>query len=119
MKNLKFYALILGASVVLSLSGLTGCKTSESDDGRSSGRVVDDEKLTDQVEERLQREPVFKYTDVDVRTFNGVVQLSGFVTSEEQKQRAGELAAQTPGVAQVVNNISLKVTPPASPTGRP
>src|SRR5687767_13934787 len=98
MKNLKFYALILGASVVLSLSGLTGCQTG-SDDERSSGRVVDDEQLTEQVEERLKREPVFKYSDVDVRTFNGVVQLSGFVTTEEQKHRAGELAAQTPGVA--------------------
>jgi len=37
-----------------------------------------------------------------------VVQLSGFVDTDEQKNRAGEIARQEEGVTQVVNNISLK-----------
>jgi hypothetical protein len=54
-----------------------------------------------------------------VRTFDGVVQLSGFVNSEEQKRRAEELARQVPGVVEVQNSISLKPNAGAyTPTGR-
>jgi hypothetical protein len=46
------------------------------------------------------------------------VQLSGFVNTEQQKDRAGEIAEHVPGVANVVNNISLKPQQPSMPTGR-
>ena len=46
------------------------------------------------------------------------MQLSGFVDTDEQKRRAGDIAKQAEGVTQVVNNISLKPAGNMQPTGR-
>jgi len=111
---------MLGAAVggLLAVASLTGCQTwgHRGDGERTAGRMVDDAKITADVQHDLKVEPVYKFSDVDVKTFNGVVQLSGFVTTDEQKSRAGEIAQQTPGVSQVVNNITMK--PQVTPTGR-
>jgi hyperosmotically inducible protein len=111
---------ILGSTVgaLLGITSLTGCQTwgHRGDSERTAGRMVDDAKITADVQRDLKKEPVYKFSDVDVKAFNGVVQLSGFVNTDEQKRRAGEIAQQAPGVAQVVNNISLK--PQVTPTGR-
>jgi hyperosmotically inducible protein len=47
---------------------------------------------------------------VKVQTFKGVVQLSGFVNSRDQKNRAGDLARKVEGVKEVENNITVKET---------
>jgi len=109
------------ATAVVALGTFTGCETwnrttSTSTADRSAGRVADDKKITMDVKSNLKAEPTYKFTDVDVKTFAGVVQLSGFVNSEDQKQRAQQLAQQVAGVTQVQNNIALK--PQANtPTG--
>jgi len=115
MPNIK-KLLLLGAATVV---GLTGCQTyhSRATSERSEGRMVDDHRITAAVKSELRREPVYKFNDVDVKTFNGVVQLSGFVNSEDQKRRAAEIAQRVDGVAQVQNAIALKPETP-SPTGR-
>ena len=121
MRNLKKLVLVGGASAVVALTTLTGCQMfsggSESSD-RTAGRQLDDKHITANVEGKLKSEPVYKFSDVDVKTFAGVVQLSGFVTTDEQKTRAGELAQQVPGVARVVNNLTLKPNTEMQPTGR-
>jgi osmotically-inducible protein OsmY len=108
--------LLLGAAAVL---GLTGCESyhNRGSGDRSEGRMVDDHRITAQIKSDLNHEPVYKFNDVDVKTFNGVVQLSGFVNSEDQKRRAAEIAQSVPGVAQVQNAISLKREFAPSPTG--
>jgi hyperosmotically inducible periplasmic protein len=106
---------------MLGVALLAGCATWQRGDGeRTAGRIVDDRRITSNIRDRLGNEPVYKFTDVDVRTFQGVVQLSGFVASEDQKQRAGQVAEQTPGVARVVNSIVLKPEggEMLTPTGR-
>lgn len=100
---------------------LTGCSTFQRGDGdRTAGRVVDDKRITASVKDRLDDETVYKFNDIDVRTYQGVVQLSGFVKTEEQKARAGRIAEETPGVARVVNSIVLKPEGQENltPTGR-
>jgi hyperosmotically inducible protein len=118
MRNLKKLALIGGASALMAMTALTGCQTDSGD--RTAGRALDDKMITESVEDKLKDEPVFKFSDVDVRTFAGVVQLSGFVDTEEQKSRAGDLAQNVEGVARVVNNITLKpeMNRELRPTGR-
>jgi hyperosmotically inducible protein len=121
MRNLKRLVLVGGASAVLAITALTGCEMfrggSDSDD-RTAGRQLDDKHITANIEKKLKTEPVYKFSDVDVKTFAGVVQLSGFVSNEEQKNRAGNLAQQVEGVSRVVNNITLKPNTPLEPTGR-
>jgi len=101
------------------LLGSAGCSSnpfSKSSDERSAGRVSDDKKITKDVKTALKNEPVYKFDTVDVQTFAGQVQLSGFVNTEEQRRRAEEIAKSQPGVAGVSNAIALK--PEIQPTGR-
>ena len=116
-----FNHLITGLTAAIAVAALSGCESwwhgGQQRGERSEGRMVDDNRITHTVKSDLRNEPVYKFTDVDVKTFDGVVQLSGFVNTEEQKRRAAELAQRVPGVAQVVNNITLKPETP-TPTGR-
>jgi osmotically-inducible protein OsmY len=116
MRSFNTY-LLLGAASVLALTGCESYHNRASGD-RTEGRMVDDHRITAQIKSDLNHEPVYKFNDVDVKTFNGVVQLSGFVNTEDQKRRAAEIAQSAPGVAQVQNAISLKTEPAPSPTGR-
>ncbi len=87
-------------------------------DERPEGVRANDNRITSQVKERLAQEPVYKFNGVDVKTFDGVVQLSGFVNTDQQKSRAGQLAQEVQGVNHVENAIALKPQQPATPTGR-
>jgi len=82
----------------------TGCV---SDYDRSSGRVIDDRGISGKVRSSLNNSPVYKFPHVAVATYNGVVQLSGFVYKDEQKNEASELAKRVPGVTEVINSIAL------------
>lgn len=75
---------------------------------RSTGEYIDDKALTRRVNGALDDSPQYKLDDVDVKSYRGNVQLSGFVNSEEQKERAGEIARTVEGVLSVANNISIK-----------
>jgi hyperosmotically inducible protein len=106
MRNLKQIILVSGVSAMMAL---TGCEMfNHHDSDRTAGRALDDKTITETVKHDLNRETVYKFADVDVKTFDGVVQLSGFVDTEDQKHRAGEIAQRSEGVTQVVNNITLK-----------
>ena len=84
----------------------TGCAVTRGQ--QSAGTYIDDKTITAKVKTELLKDSTVKGTDVDVTTFNGAVQLSGFVESQEQKDRAGELARQTKGVQQVHNNLIVQ-----------
>lgn len=117
MRNFK--SVLVTGMAVAALVGLSGCSTSgHKNDGRTAGRVVDDNRLTRQVKDKLGAEPVYKFNSVDVRTFDGVVQLSGFVQTEDQKARAQQIAQSVPGVANVINSIAITPQPGPTPTGR-
>ena len=104
--------MVLMAALAL---GVAGCETTK--DERSAGRRVDDDKITTLIRDSLDEEPVYKFNNVAVKAFAGDVQLSGFVNTDTQKERAGEIAERTPGVVQVHNNLVLKPIAP-TPTGR-
>jgi hyperosmotically inducible periplasmic protein len=115
MLNLKKMFLVGGMCATFAL---TGCEMLNHHGDRTMGRRLDDSTITSTVKHDLNREPVYKFGDVDVKTFDGVVQLSGFVDTDDQKNRAGEIARQAEGVTQVVNNITLKPQGNLQPTGR-
>ena len=76
----------------------------------NAGRVVDDSVITGKVKAALVADPTTKAHQISVETFQGVVQLSGFVNSRDQKNRAGDLAKKVQGVKDVENNITVKET---------
>ena len=103
-------------TALIAVFGVMGCKTNTGKDERSEGRTKDDKEITEKVQKSLEDEPVFKFGNVDVKTYGGDVQLSGFVNTDDQKERAGQIAAQTPGVVRVHNDLALKPFAP-TPTG--
>jgi hyperosmotically inducible periplasmic protein len=123
MQNMKNIIAIGGVSAALAMASLTGCSNIMSDDKphdeRSEGRVEDDKHITKQVKSKLKAEPVYRFDAVDVNTWGGIVQLSGFVNDPEQKQRAEDIARGVGGVSQVVNGLVIKPAAPPTATGRP
>jgi len=106
---------ILCVGTAALLVAASGCETNSKDE-RSEGRTIDDKHITENVEKSLDKEPTYKFSEVKVSTFAGIVQLSGFVNTEGEKSRAEEIAENTDGVKQVANGIALKPMLPA--TGR-
>ena len=106
-RALKVLALILCVGAWPLVCGVTGCSTG-SRYKQSTGEYIDDHTLSSHVKKALGDDHQFKYPDVNVVTFKGVVQLSGFVSSREQKNRAGDLAKTAEGVKEVQNNITIK-----------
>jgi hypothetical protein len=86
---------------------LTGCATS----GRSTGTVIDDGSTTASVKSKLVADRPANLTQVNVDTVRGVTYLTGVVDTPEQRLRAEQLAWNTNGVRQVVNNIQVQRPP--------
>jgi hypothetical protein len=118
MRNWRILIFASVTAALATLGGLTGCKSDQNTyGGRSEGRAMDDKHLTENVEQALESDATYKYSSVGVHTYSGVVQLSGFVGTQAQKDRAGEVASHVQGVSSVVNNITLMPETP-TPTGR-
>ena len=76
----------------------------------STGQSIDDSGITSKVNTALVKNEQTKAGDIKVQTESGVVQLSGFVDSQAQKDAAGKVAQSVPGVKSVKNNLRVKGT---------
>ncbi len=86
-------------AVVLMALMLVGCAAMT---GRQSpGEAVSDSAITTKVKASLLADSVLGATAIDVDTTAGVVSLTGFVTSEQERQRAAQLAQSVEGVKRV------------------
>ena len=74
----------------------------------SAGEYVDDSVITAKVKASIFNEPTLKSTEINVETFKGDVQLSGFVAQPGDAQRAVEVARSVKGVVSVKNDIRVK-----------
>lgn len=79
--------------------------------GRTAGAYVDDNTTTTAVKGKLVGDRATNLTSVGVTTVNGVVYLTGVVETTDQGLRAEQLAWQTGGVQQVVNNLQVQPRP--------
>jgi osmotically-inducible protein OsmY len=92
---------------MLSLAAvLTACAGSPTTS--STGEWIDDRAITARVKTAMIRDGEVQARDVEVETFRGRVQLSGFVDSASQKERAAQLASAVPGVKSIHNEIVVK-----------
>ena len=106
-KTLKVLGLVIGLGALPLLLGVTGCTTGSRYE-QSTGERIDDHGTSSRVRAALADDSQYKYDGVNVETFKGVVQLSGFVDTKDQKNRAGDLARKVKGVTDVENNITVK-----------
>jgi osmotically-inducible protein OsmY len=78
---------------------------------RSTGEYIDDKVVTAKVKAALLNDPEVKVLQVNVETYNGVVQLSGFVDKPEHIARAAEVAKGVGGVKSVKNDLVVRSQP--------
>jgi osmotically-inducible protein OsmY len=90
----------------LLLMTVVGCAPTRTREG--TGQYVDDTVITTKVKAAILGEPGLKVSEINVETFKGVVQLSGFVNSREDINAATRLARTVNGVTQVKNDMLLK-----------
>ena len=75
---------------------------------QSTGQAIDDGVVTAKVKAKLIEDPVTKAHQINVETFKGTVQLSGFVESNEARTRALELAKDVEGVKKVTDALEVR-----------
>jgi hypothetical protein len=106
----QFTTIVFWAVTVVTPIAFVGCSTTDerNPNKRTAGQRIDDTVLAQKVRGALGDSDVYKFPDVNVETYKGTVQLSGFVASLEQKRKAEEIAKNVKGVYSVQNNISMK-----------
>jgi osmotically-inducible protein OsmY len=74
----------------------------------STGEYVDDSVITTKVKALLANDDFFKSFQISVETYKGIVQLSGFVNSQQAVNKAGQIVRGVQGVKSVKNNLIVK-----------
>lgn len=103
MRILKY---ITAFFFTITLVSAMGCASTSTQEG--TGEFVDDTVITTKVKAAIFGEPSLKSMEINVETFKGVVQLSGFVSSETSKQKAIEMARTVKGVKSIKDDMRLK-----------
>ncbi|MBK8317335.1 MAG: BON domain-containing protein [Betaproteobacteria bacterium] len=102
----KFSKYLSALFLAVTLASVVGCASTSKQEG--TGEYVDDSVITTKVKAAILGEPSLKVAEINVETFKGVVQLSGFVTSTALANKAVEIAGKVSGVKSVKNDMRVK-----------
>jgi osmotically-inducible protein OsmY len=103
MKSSK--RVIASLSAIL-LASLLGCASTAKHEG--TGEYFDDTVITTKVKTAILEEPTLKSSEINVETYKGIVQLSGFVSSRANEATAVQVAQAVKGVTSVKNDMRVK-----------
>jgi len=101
-RNIIFYVLMVLVSVAI-LAACASTRTHE-----STGEYIDDSVITTKVKTLFAGDDFIKSFQISVETYQGTVQLSGFVNDQRAADKAGEIAKGVKGVKSVKNNLIVK-----------
>jgi len=104
MRNITRKLLSLAGALLMATA--LGCASTAKQEG--TGEYVDDTVITGKVKAAILNEPTLKSAEINVETFKGVVQLSGFVSSPAAETTAVAVARQVGGVKSVKNDMRQK-----------
>jgi osmotically-inducible protein OsmY len=103
MKKIQPISALMAA---LALTAMVGCASTRTQE--STGQFVDDSAITAKVKTAIFNDASLKSDEINVETFKGRVQLSGFVRSRANIDKAVSVAQAVSGVASVKNDMQLK-----------
>lgn len=103
---MKIFNRFTAIAFTAALATAAGCASSET--GKSTGEYIDDAAITTKVKTAFIRDDTLDANDINVETYKGTVQLSGFVDSREDVREAEELASNVEGVVEVRNDLRVK-----------
>ena len=95
---------VLVCSVLI--TAFLGCAGTQKKE--STGEYIDDSVISAKIKAEYAKDPDLSALQIQVETFKGAVQLSGFVNSAEVKKKAGQVAAGVKGVQSVKNDLIVK-----------
>ncbi len=103
---LKIHRIMTILACLILLAGITGCASTSNKE--STGQYIDNSVITSKVKTAIFNEPTLKSMQINVESFKGEVQLSGFVNSAQSVKKAGEIARGVDGVKSVKNDLVVK-----------
>jgi hyperosmotically inducible protein len=106
MKMKRKMHLSLLAAVLSAGLALGGCAATDTQ--RAAGETIDDSVITAKVKAALIDNDIVEAGEVNVNTYRGVVQLSGFVDSNDEKTQATQAAKAVDGVKEVRNDLKVQ-----------
>ena len=92
--------------MALFLVSLVGCASTQQH--QSASEYIDDAVITTKVKAALFNDPDLSAAEINVETYNGEVQLSGFVSTQSQINQAVQVAKKVEGVRKVKNSLLVK-----------
>ena len=103
MRRMKGFGIVL---LTIVLASAWGCGSTAKQEG--TGEYVDDSVITAKVKTAILNDATLKVNEINVETFKGVVQLSGFVRSQADIDKAVQVARGVAGVKSVKNDMRVK-----------
>ena len=103
---MNIFTRVTSLIAVTAFAGMLGCASTSKTEG--TGEYVDDAVITTKVKAAIFEQPNLKSAEINVETFKGVVQLSGFVSFQADINKAVEVARNIGGVKSVKNDMRLK-----------
>jgi osmotically-inducible protein OsmY len=103
---IKLHRIIKFLACLVLATSLMACASTRTQEG--TGEYMDDTVITTKVKSAILTEPDLKVMQINVETFKGVVQLSGFVNSRESATKAVNVARGVKGVVEVKNDLVVK-----------
>lgn len=108
MNKLNITAIAVAITFAFSTGAIAAESTATTSKKESPGAYVDDAAITTKVKAAVLKEPSLKSAEINVETYKGIVQLSGFVRSRGDINKAVEVAKKVGGVKSVKNDMIVK-----------
>ena len=106
MTSIRVREALWAIAVGLALTGAVACSSTRTQ--KAAGEQIDDSVVLGKVKAALIADPITKARQIDVEVYRGIVQLNGFVDSQEEKSRAATVAREVDGVVAIQNNLSVR-----------
>jgi hyperosmotically inducible protein len=102
----KSYIVIRFLVVLMMIAAFLACASTPKQE--STGEYIDDSVITAKIKTQLATDDFLKSFEIRVESRKGIVQLSGFVGSQNAVDKAGKIAGAVEGVKSVRNNLIVK-----------
>jgi osmotically-inducible protein OsmY len=102
----KSYIVIRFLVVLIMIAAFVACASTPKQE--STGEYIDDSVITTKIKTKLATDDFLKSFQIGVESRKGIVQLSGFVNSQDAVDKAGKIASGVEGVKSVKNNLIVK-----------
>ena len=101
-RNIVIHFLVL-LMLIATFAACASTRTHE-----SAGEYVDDSVITTKVKALIAADDFLKSFQIGVETYQGTVQLSGFVNSQQAADKAYQITRSVKGVKSIKNNLIVK-----------